>query len=185
MGSVGGAPHQSASDGLMDWRLVPCRCVIQHLRDRARVGEVGVPVKIDGQVGRGSAGGACSGGRRVGEGTGLAVQAGRDAGGWQRVGPEKGGRGQAGDRGCCRKGKGEGGIGVVLGGGQHQVRVVGFAVLPGRLAGNPPFLLGRRGEGELPVQLEERLFDRGLGWMWVRVWTSKSRARTVVVGCWK
>lgn len=49
----------------------------------------------------------------------------------------------------------------MFGGGQHQV--LRLVVLPSRLAGNPPFLLGRRGEGELPVQLEECLVDKCSG----------------------
>lgn len=39
----------------------------------------------------------------------------------------------------------------MFGGGKYQVLRL---VLPCRLARNPPFLLGRRGECELPVQLE-------------------------------
>lgn len=78
----------------------------------------------------------------------MRLQARRDARARERVGTGEGRRAEARCRGCR---KGEGGIGVFFSRGQHQV--VGLGVLPGRLAGNPPFLLGRRGEGELPVQL--------------------------------
>ncbi|KAL2024661.1 hypothetical protein VTK56DRAFT_6862 [Thermocarpiscus australiensis] len=137
-----------------DWRLVSDWAVVRQRQSRARVDRVGAPIEIDGQVGRCSAGGACSRGRRVGEGAGLSLQARRDARRGKRVSTNEGGRGKAGDGGCR---KGEGGIDVFFSGGQHQVLRL---VLPGRLAGNPPFLLGRRGEGELPVQLEECRLDR-------------------------
>lgn len=58
MGKIGGAPHQSASDGLVDWRLVACGPVIRQQRSRAGVSEIGVPVEVDGQVGRGGTRGA-------------------------------------------------------------------------------------------------------------------------------
>lgn len=162
----------------MDWRLVFSGTVIRQCQGRAGVAKFGAPVKFNGQVGRGRTGGARGRGRGVGVGGVESLQARRDGRGGKRIGTTESGRAQA-RGGRCREGKG--GIGVVFGGGQHQVL---RPVLPGRLAGNPPFLLGRRGEGELLVQLKECRIDAGEGARWRR-WAGKKRKEVeeVVLVC--